>query len=50
MRVVLRGLPSLAGRVHRVAATTVPGHGHVTVVSEPRDPLAAHHAVRREEN
>lgn len=38
---VAGGLAALAGRVHRVAAATVPRHGHVTVVGEPGDPLAA---------
>lgn len=38
---VLHGLPSLAGQVHRVTPPAVPRHGHVTVVREPGDPLAA---------
>lgn len=44
MCVVPRGLAPLAGRVDRVAAAAVPGHGHVTVVREAGDALAAHHS------
>lgn len=41
VRVVLRGLSSLAGWVHCVTPAAAPRHGHVTVVREARDPLAA---------
>lgn len=48
LRVVLRGLPALAGRVHCVTPPAAPRHGHVTVVREPRDPLATCEDMRTE--
>lgn len=48
LRVVLRGLPALAGQVHCVTPPAAPRHGHVTVVRQPRDPLAAREDTRTE--
>lgn len=41
VRAGLGGVSPLTGRVHRVASTAAPRHRHMTVVRQPRDPLAA---------